>query len=117
MLRKYEYIVELVRNGNFSHAAEKLHISQPSLSQYVKKLEQELGIELFNRGSAELFPTQAGKIYYDGACKIVQLEKELQKHLLDSENGDYGEITVGISPYRNVYFLVSKVAKSIMACL
>jgi DNA-binding transcriptional LysR family regulator len=59
-LRKFEYAIAVAELGSVTAAAEQLHVSQPSLSQQIKALEQELDVQLFFRGPRGLVPTGAG---------------------------------------------------------
>ncbi len=62
-LLQLQYFRELARNGHLSRTAEKLHIAQPSLSQMLKRLENELGISLFNRTRKGIILNDSGKIF------------------------------------------------------
>ncbi len=59
-LRQLQYALQIAAERNFSRAAEKLHIAQPSLSQQLSKLEKELGVLLFQRNTSSVELTQAG---------------------------------------------------------
>jgi LysR family hydrogen peroxide-inducible transcriptional activator len=59
-LTELRYIVALAREGHFGRAAEKCHVSQPTLSVAVKKLEESLGLPLFERSSGDVRPTEIG---------------------------------------------------------
>ena len=96
----------LVREGNhnlksFSRTAEKLNISQPSLSQYIRKIEKELGEELFIRNGSRVKLTGAGKIYIDIGQKMLDLEKEMYSRLTDLRENKTGEIVIGVAPFRS----------------
>ena len=54
VLHNYEYFVAIVDEGSLTKAAEHLYVSQPSLSQYLKRLEANLGVELFDRSASPL---------------------------------------------------------------
>ena len=69
-----EYIAEIAKTGNISRAAEHLHISQPTLSIYLNKLERSLGLRLFERRKNELIPTEAGLKYVDACRRILGRE-------------------------------------------
>jgi DNA-binding transcriptional LysR family regulator len=60
-LQQLEYFLAAYRRGSFSAAAEELHMAQPSLSEQVRRLEAELGVELFARAGRGLTPTEAGE--------------------------------------------------------
>ena len=71
------YILAIAKHKNMTIAAEELFVSQSSLSQYLSRLEQELGTPLFYRTKTELVPTPAGELYIDSAKKVVAIQKEL----------------------------------------
>src|SRR6185503_18336438 len=60
-LRQLAYVVAVVDHGGFTRAAEAMHVAQPSLSQAVRALEAELGVELFHRAARSVVPTAAGE--------------------------------------------------------
>lgn len=61
--KNYEYFLMIAEEGSISKAADKLYLTQPSLSKYLKRLEENLGVELFSRDRYPLALTQAGIIY------------------------------------------------------
>ena len=67
-LRTIKYVITLAEEGSFTKAANRLYITQPSLSQAIKRVEAENGIQLFYRGQERLLPTEEGKMLVD--CKI-----------------------------------------------
>lgn len=71
-LRQLSYIVAIVDNGGFSRAAEAMHVAQPSLSQAVRSLEAELGVELFHRTSRTVVLTAAGEALLDPARQALR---------------------------------------------
>lgn len=71
-LQKLRYFVTVVDEQSFSKAASKLYIAQPSLSSFLSKLENELGVKLLNRGGKQLKLTPAGEVYYKGAVEILE---------------------------------------------
>src|SRR4026208_2401271 len=60
-LTELRYVVAVAETRHFGHAAERCHVSQPSLSASVKNLEEELGVTLFERGKRGVFLTEAGE--------------------------------------------------------
>lgn len=66
------YVIETARCGNVTHAAEKLHLSQPSLSNQIIQLERELGIPLFERSRKRVRLTPAGEVFVRQAEQIIQ---------------------------------------------
>ena len=65
IFRNYEYFLTIADSGSLTKAAEQLYVSQPSLSQYLKRLESSLGVELFDHKSSPLKLTYIGQRYYN----------------------------------------------------
>ena len=85
-LRQLEYLIEVAEQGSISVAARKLMISQPSLSQCIKGIEEELGITLFDRGSVPMLPTKAGEVVLNKAHIIMTALNDMKKELSQVEN-------------------------------
>lgn len=77
-LRHLRYFVAVVEEQSFTKAAEKLFIAQPPLSRQIQNLEQELGIQLFERGSRPLKTTEAGHFFYQHAVKLLSNAEEIK---------------------------------------
>lgn len=71
-LRQLRYFKEACELRNFSEAARVLHISQSTLSQQIKQLEEELDVLLFDRIGKRVVPTEAGKAFLPFACKSIK---------------------------------------------
>ena len=95
-----DYLIAIVESGNLSKAAEKLFISQPSLSQYVKRLEASLGTELFDRSYSPMKLTFAGERYYDYILQMKQMELNVREELLEIQQERRGKIRLGIALWR-----------------
>lgn len=80
-LHQLEYIVEIAKQNNISKAAELLHVSQPTLSVYLNRLEKQLNLKLFTRHNNVLSITEAGQKYVDTCNKILRLRDELYDDL------------------------------------
>lgn len=100
-VKQLKYVLLLARESSFARAAELLNISQPSLSQYVKKIEQQLGVQLFDRSGGTVRLTDAGQIYIDAGRKILDLEHQMHNQFNDLADNKSGSIIVGTSPYRS----------------
>ena len=81
-LKSLTYIVAIAEEQNLSRAAERLFVSQSTLSLFLRKLEQELGVLLFNRVKNRLIITPAGKLYVETAQQLLDMKKELYATLL-----------------------------------
>lgn len=94
-VRYLQYVIEIAREGNMTKAAQNLFLTQSSLSQYLAKLEAELGTPLFERTRGELRLTQAGSLYVETALRMVEMQKKLMEDLHGLS--DTGKITLGIT--------------------
>ena len=104
-MHQLRYVVALARTGNFSRAAEQCHVAQPSLSQQIHKLEEELGELLFNRMKRQTKLTPHGEAFLHRAERILE-EVEAAKRDA-SEAGDLlrGTLTLGVLPTIAPYLL------------
>lgn len=91
--------------GNISKAAERLYITQPSLSRSLQKIESELGVELFKRTAEGLKPTIAGEAYIKTATKMIALYKELEVDISNISQNHKGRITIGTTFYFSSFIL------------
>lgn len=80
------YIITIAQEQNMTKAAEKLFVSQSSLSYYLSKLEQDLGTPLFFRTKNKLLPTPAGQLYLDAAYEVIEIKERLYQNISNLEN-------------------------------
>lgn len=97
-LHYLEYIVEIANMRSLSRAAENLYITQSTLSQYLSKLEAELGVRLFERKRNEMTLTPAGKLYVAACEEMLGRKKELYNQLADLAQGRTGSFSLGFTP-------------------
>jgi len=103
--RELLYVLTIEEEKSFSNAAKKLFMAQPSLSQYIKRLEGSLGFLLFKRSHTPLTLTDEGKQYVDYAKRILILKEEMQRVLEEVANAERGSISLGIPSIRGSYLL------------
>lgn len=103
--REYEYIRKIVETESFRAAAEKLYISQPSLSQFIRRIERDMGAELFDRSHQPVTLTEAGRIYLDTEEKIQNLCNERKQRIEDLRNMIAGTVRIGSTNYRSATIL------------
>ena len=89
------YVLEMANQKSITKAANALYISQPSLSQYLSKLEGELGTPLFVRTKNELLPTPAGELYIAAAKEVIEIQKQLYSNI--ATLSQTGQIRVGLT--------------------
>lgn len=94
--RQIQYFTEVVKQGGFSKAAERLFVSQPTISNVVKSLENELGAQLIIRTTRKFELTETGELLYQYGEKISLLYKQFYKELEDVNEGNKGKIRMGI---------------------
>lgn len=111
MFDKLEYIYAVYKEGTFSKAAEKLFISQPSLSAAVKKEEEKLGAPLFVRKSGGVTLTEFGREYINAAERIMRINEDFQRRVDDIFKLGTGHLTVGGSNYISSYMLPDIVSR------
>ncbi|NVY96115.1 LysR family transcriptional regulator [Lactobacillus sp. DCY120] len=93
-IRVLRYFLAVVNERNISHAAQKLHISQPTISRQIQDLEAELGVQLFQRGHRRLSLTPAGNYFADQARQIVALADKTLNNIQPSTTLQ-GEVLIG----------------------
>ena len=94
-IKNPEYILEIARQQSVTHAAEKLFVTQSTLSQYLLKLENELGTPLFSREKSGLVPTEAGHVYLHAARAVVQMQNAAEASIAALKKE--GFLCVGVS--------------------
>ena len=92
----------VAKEGSFSRAADALDIAQPSLSQYIKKIEKQFGVELFDRSNGNVRLTDAGHVYIESGRKILEMERQMENRFQDIQMNRAGSVRVGISAHRSV---------------
>jgi len=104
-MHQLRYVVALARTGNFSRAAEQCHVAQPSLSQQIQKLEDELGERLFDRMKRETRLTPHGELFLRRAVKILEEADAAAREAGDAKNLLRGKLAVGVLPTIAPYLL------------
>lgn len=101
LLRQMEYLQAVVECGSFYAAAEKCHVSQSAISQQIKKLEEELGVQLLNRHNRSFTLTPAGEHFYRKGLVICGDLAQLIRETKRLEPGDAYTLRLGC--YRGYY--------------
>ena len=105
MFRNKEYVLAVVREGGFSKAAEKLYISQPSLSATIRRIEEKLTVPIFDRTTTPITLTDAGREYVKHANEIERMERDMEQYISDRVNLFAGEIKIGASSLFSSFIL------------
>ncbi|MEO6847958.1 MAG: LysR substrate-binding domain-containing protein [Chthoniobacterales bacterium] len=104
-MHQLRYAVAVARTGNFSRAAEQCRVSQPSLSQQIQKLEDELGERLFDRMKRGAKLTPHGEAFLRHAIKILEEVDAAKQEALETNNLLRGKLTIGVLPTIAPYLL------------
>lgn len=104
-LQQLDYIVALDNHRHFVRAADSCFVTQPTLTMQVKKLEDEIGIQLFERSKKPLVPTVAGEYFIAKARQILNDIEELKAFVSDEVESMEGEFRLGIIPTLAPYLL------------
>jgi DNA-binding transcriptional LysR family regulator len=96
-LRHVRYFLAVAESLNFSKAAEQLHIAQPPLSRQIRRLEDELGVDLFVRDKHRVQLTKAGRAFIDEAKKLVVQAGHAAEAARHAQKGESGIVRIGIA--------------------
>jgi LysR family hydrogen peroxide-inducible transcriptional activator len=110
-MHQLRYVVAVARMRNFSRAAEQCHVAQPSLSQQIQKLEDELGERLFDRMKREVKLTAYGEVFLRRAVCILDEVEAARREATDSKNIVSGTIALGMLPTIAPYLLPGVLAE------
>ncbi|MBU6141083.1 MAG: LysR family transcriptional regulator [Proteobacteria bacterium] len=110
-LRDLKYLVEVAREQHFARAAEKVFVSQPTLSMQIKKLEDELGVQIFERSQRKFLVTKIGAEIIKRAEIILREAEEIKKIAKNSKDPFSGDIRIGAFPTLASYFFPKVVGK------
>ncbi|MBR6106791.1 MAG: LysR family transcriptional regulator [Oscillospiraceae bacterium] len=104
------YVLAVAECRSISKAAEKLYVTQPSLSQYIHSIEKQLGVQLFDRSVTPLCLTDAGRLYADWARKLLAMEESMNNSLADLMGLEAGSVRIGASSFRVRCLLARSIA-------
>ncbi len=96
--QQLEYLKVLVQQGNFSQAAQTLHLTQPALSLQIGKLEEELGFQILDRRKRPVQLTSEGEVFFHKAIEILKMVNDLKQVAFDLGEEIKGELKIGIIP-------------------
>lgn len=106
---EWKYVLHAANEGTFSAAAKRLFVSQPSLSQSIKKIEGEIGLPLFDRSQTPLQLTAAGEIYVRKAKEMQRIYHELMQETADLTGLKTGTLIIGSSRTRSSCYLTQPI--------
>lgn len=104
-LRHIRYLLAVAEHGNFTRAAEALHVSQPTLSQQIIQLEESLGVALLDRSGRTVKVTDVGSVYIEHARKALQELASGRRAMLDVQDLQRGELRLATTPTFTAYLV------------
>lgn len=114
-LIQLEYLIALDEHRHFIKAAEASFVTQPTLSMQIKKLEDELGVKLFDRSRQPVIPTDVGRLIIAQARNVIRETQRIDNILQDYKGTVSGDLTIGIIPTVSPYLmphLISRISKA-----
>lgn len=104
-IRRLEIFCAVVDHGSFTRAADAIFISQPSVSENIRILEQQLEEKLVDRLGRQAHPTHAGKILYKYARKMIQIQNDAKQAISSYQGNLSGHLGIGASTVPGAYLL------------
>ena len=101
-LRQLEYFLMVSDLASFTRAAERLYVSQPAVTNAVRSLEEELGIQLLARSQRKVTLTAEGKIFYRHIQNIMQGISTTLNEINDLKSHNRGHLTIGVTPLAGI---------------
>ena len=96
-LRQIRFFVAVAEDRHFGRAAERMYIAQPALSQHIRRLERELGVQLFDRSARHVRLTPAGEAFLGVARRMLRQVDEGTDAARRAEAGETGSLAVGVN--------------------
>jgi DNA-binding transcriptional LysR family regulator len=93
------------KNKSFSKASEELNLTQPTISNHIKALEDELGCKLFDRLGRSIMPTKEAEVLYSHSTELIEKALELKEAISEVRKDVSGRIVIGASTIPGVYIL------------
>ncbi len=104
-LHQIKIFVSIYRHRSFSRASEEIYLSQPTVSDHIKALEEELGCSLFDRLGRSIIPTPEADMIYPRAVDLLERAREIKEVILQASEVARGEIIIGASTIPGTYLL------------
>ncbi len=103
--QQLEYVLAVDVHRHFAKAAEQCHVTQPTLSMMIQKLEDEIGVKIFDRSRQPVVPTHAGETLIAQARVVLREAARFREIAKEEENSLSGDLRIGIIPTLSPYLL------------
>jgi DNA-binding transcriptional LysR family regulator len=114
-LRHLRYFVAVAEEQHITRAAQRLGIQQPPLSQQIRDLERELGVQLFERTPRSIKLNAAGQVFLKDARRLLSDAQDAAMHVRRAARGESGRIAVGYTSSASLHPLVPRLVRSFQA--
>jgi DNA-binding transcriptional LysR family regulator len=104
-LHQLQCFIAVLEEGGFKRATARLGITQPALSYQIKRLEEELGVQVFHRGPGGISPTEAGRVLLEHAHHVIAAVREAHEAVREMSGGVTGDLRIGAIKCVGQYFL------------
>jgi len=104
-LHQLQCFIAVLEEGGFKRATARLGITQPALSYQIRRLEEELGVQVFHRGPGGITPTEAGRALLEHAHQVIAAVSEAHQAVRELSGGVTGELRIGTIKCVGIYFL------------
>lgn len=104
-INKLKVFISVFKRRSFSKASEELYLTQPTVSDHIRSLEEELGCRLFDRLGRSIMPTREAEMLFDRALEIVEKAENLRNVISASGGKISGELVIGASTIPGTYIL------------
>jgi len=110
-IHQLRVFASVFKNKSFSKASEELHLTQPTISDHVKTLEEELDCNLFDRLGRTIIPTKEAEVLYSYALEIIEKTNTIKEVISQTRKEIKGELIIGASTIPGTYLLPSIMAE------
>lgn len=104
-MQQLEALIQLVDAGSFTRAADKMFLTQPTLTKHIKNLEDAVGTQIINRASKGLSMTPEGQVLYNYSKRMIRLREEAKEKILEMREHEAGHIFLCASTIPATYIL------------
>jgi DNA-binding transcriptional LysR family regulator len=104
-IHQLRVFASVFRNKSFSKASEELHLTQPTVSNHIKALEDEFGTKLFDRLGRTIIPTKEAEVLYSHSLEIIERAKTLKEAVGEMKKDLTGKLVIGASTIPGVYLM------------
>ena len=111
MNEDFRYIAAIAEHGSISKAARTMHISQPALSQRLKRIESQMGVVLFDRASSRLRPTASGEVFVRYALQAIAAEDVMRREVSSVAREQKSRLRIGVAMARANSLLAEPIAE------